>query len=250
MNIPKIKFRKMSLKENIDLVKWAYFEDSGSLDVHTYTIQYFPELADISNELPKENIYKIIEEVVTKKYEKYNKRMLEEAERYNNLWKNNNDIYFSKLSEFLEVEWPDDKKTIDAAVGVVPVFPRYLDEFSFSVGTGLQDWKLIETCAHETLHFLWFEKWKKISPETPRREYDSPYIVWEYSEMVTDPILNNKPFSEIFDFKERGYDSFYEIEDNGELLMDKLRKIYAENISINEKIDIGFNLIKNNKEKH
>ena len=103
--------------------------------------------------------------------------------------------------------------------------------------------QLIETCAHETLHFLWFEKWKTIYPETPRAEFESPYIVWQYSEMVTDPILNNKPFSTIFDFQEKGYASFYEMYDGKTLIMDKLRKIYSENTTIEEKIKNGFNYV-------
>ena len=98
----------------------------------------------------------------------------------------------------MNIKWPNNLKEISATVGLIPVFPRYLDNFSFSIGTGVDDSKLLEVCAHETLHFLWFEKWKQIHPETPRREYDSPYLVWQYSEMVTDPILNNKPFSTIF----------------------------------------------------
>ena len=126
-----------------------------------------------------------------------------------------------------------------------------LDNFSFSIGTGVDNSKLLEVCAHETLHFLWFEKWKQIHPETPRCEYDSPYLVWQYSEMVTDPILNNKPFSTMFEFNERGYDSFYELEDDSSKVMDKLRNIYSKDISIEEKMNDGFNYINRvlNKDK-
>lgn len=127
---------------------------------------------------------------------------------------------------------------------MIPVFPRYLDNFSFSVSTGVEDWKLIEVCAHETLHFLWFEKWKQLYPEIPRREYDTPYLSWKYSEMVTDPILNNKPFSTMFNFIEHGYDSFYEIYDNNELVMDNLRKIFSEEIPVEGKIEKGFSYVK------
>lgn len=77
-------------------------------------------------------------------------------------------------------------------------------------------------------------------PETPRRHFDSPYLEWKYSEMVTDPILNNKPFNALFDFKEKGYDGFYELYDNDELVMDKLRKIYSTDDSIEDKIESGF----------
>jgi hypothetical protein len=58
--------------------------------------------------------------------------------------------------------------------------------------------------------------------------------------MVTDPILNNPPFDTMFEFKEIGYNSFYEMEYKGEKVMDVLRNIYAEEIPIEEKIDKGY----------
>lgn len=245
MKIPKIEFKPMSLEENIEIVKWAYYEDDGVLSVYDYTVEYFPELANIDRTLPKNEVYKIIEEVVRKNYSTYQSKIVLEVNRYNNLWKKYNNTYFLALSNYLEVEWPLNLEIIEASVGLIPVFPRCLDNFSFSIAIEVEDWKLIETCAHETLHFLWFEKWKKIHPETPKMEYDSPYIVWQYSEMVTDPILNNTPFVAMFSFAEKGYDSFYKMYDNDVLVMDNLRKIYSENISITEKIDKGFEYIKN-----
>lgn len=72
--------------------------------------------------------------------------------------------------------------------------------------------------------------------------------------MVTDPILNNKPFSDLFStiFTEKGYASFYKLYDGRGLVMDKLRQIYSEKIPIEEKINKGFtyiqNVLTNNKE--
>lgn len=242
--LPKIVFRKMTLEENINIIKWAYFEGNGLLSVYDYTIKYFPELENIDKTLKREEVYKIIEEVVEKDYLKYENRIESEVVRYNELWKKYNDIYFTSLSKYLGVNWIYDKSIIDASVGLIPVFPRYLDTCSFSISTGVKDWQLIQVSAHETLHFWWFIKWMQLHPEIKRREYDSPYLSWQYSEMVTDPILNNLPFTKIFDFIERGYDSFYEMYDNDELVMDKLRNIYGENISIEEKINKGFEYLK------
>lgn len=239
-NVPKIVFKEMSLDENIEIIKWAYFENNGLLTVHDYTIQYFPELANLKEDLKKDEIFKIIEEVVKKDYLKYKERIKEETKRYNQLWEKYNDIYFSELSKYLDINWPNNLEIIEATVGLIPTFPRYLDSFSFSISTGLDESKLIEVSAHETLHFLWFLKWRELYPETPRREYDSPYLTWQYSEMVTDPILNNYPFNNIFDFTEKGYDVFYELYDEDKLVMDNLRAIYNKNISINEKITKGF----------
>lgn len=46
-------------------------------------------------------------------------------------------------------------------------------------------------------------------------------------------------------FVERGYDSFYELYDNENLVMDNLRNIYSENISIEDKMNKGFEYINN-----
>ena len=55
----------------------------------------------------------------------------------------------------------------------------------------------------------------------------------------------------MFEFDERGYDSFYELEDDSSKVMDKLRNIYSKNISIEEKMNDGFNYINRvlNKDK-
>ena len=42
--------------------------------------------------------------------------------------------------------------------------------------------------------------------------------------------------STMFDFIERGYDSFYELEEGPVKVMDKLRSIYSKDIPIEEKI--------------
>ena len=243
MTLPKIEFKIMTLKDNIDLIKWAYFVKDETLSLHDCVINYFKELDNIDLNLSNEEIKEIIEKVVTDKYKKNENILKSEVNRYNDLWKKYNDKYFETLSSYLNIEWPKNISIINATVGLIPVFPRYLDDFSFSIGTGVDDLKLLEVCAHETLHFLWFEKWKKLHPEIPRREYDSPYLVWQYSEMVTDPILNNKPFSDMFEFTEHGYDSFYELKDGNEKVMDKLRKIYSTGKSTEEKIENGFKYI-------
>ena len=180
-------------------------------------------------------------------YNTYIDKIKNETKRYEKIWNKYNEKYFQTLANYLNINWP--KKEITAKVGLIPVFPRYLDTFSFSVSTNLTDEKITEVIAHETLHFLWFEKWHELHPETPRREYDSPYLVWQYSEMVTAPILNNSPFKEMFNFVEKGYDTFYQMKDKDKLVMDNLREMYSESIEIEEKINKGYEYIKKNVNK-
>ena len=125
---------------------------------------------------------------------------------------------------------------------MIAVFPRYLDELSFSVGINLDEDFIIETVAHEVLHFFWFKKFKELFPDIPRREYDSPYLSWIYSEIVVDPILNSPEIKDILGVNSKAYDSFYEL-DNGKVI-NTLREIYQEDISIEEKIKEGYSYLK------
>ena len=242
-DVPTIKFRPMNIEENVSIVKDFFFLENDSIDLYNFVIKLFPQLKNIDNKLSKKEKEKIIETIVKDEYKSEKNNILNSVKNYNKLWKDYNDKYFTLLCDYFGVDFPDNLDVIDVSVGIIPVFPRYLDSYSFSIGIGISDEKLIETCAHETLHFIWFRKWMDLFPKTLRCEMDSPYLVWKYSEMVTDPILNNKPF-DVFNFKERGYDSFYELTDGKEKVMDKLRGIYSRNISLEDKIKDGFDYIK------
>ena len=43
MTLPKIEFKIMTLKDNIDLIKWAYFVKDETLSLHDCVINYFKE---------------------------------------------------------------------------------------------------------------------------------------------------------------------------------------------------------------
>ena len=239
--IPKVIFKEMSRKENIEVIKWAYFENNGPLDVNYYTLKCFPELKEINKNASKEEIYQRIEEVVTKTYKESNLKIKEEIKRYDTIWSIINNNYMISLSKYLNVGYLD-KKEIVAKVGLLPVFPRYLDELSFSVGINLDEDFIIETVAHEVLHFFWFKKFRELYPDIPRREYDSPYLAWIYSEIIVDPILNSPEIKDIIGVNSRAYDSFYELEEGK--VINTLREIYKEDINIEEKIEKGYSYLK------
>lgn len=243
MDLIKIVFRKMTLEENIDFVKECFYENGDSLSLHKCTLEAFPELEKFNLNSNKEEVYKEIEKVVEERYLRLKDVIDTKVNEFSKIWNDYNDKYFKMLTSFFKIDFPKEIKIIDASVGILPVCPRYLDTFSFSVSIGIPNDNIIDLCAHETLHFLWFEKWKELYPNTPKEEFDSPYLCWQYSEMVTDPILNNEPFLSEFNLNEIGYNSFYELYDDDDLVMDILRNIYSQEIPIEEKIKKGYEYI-------
>ncbi len=237
----RIVFKKLPLEENINIVKWTLFDDNEISNFRRFAIELFPELENV-----KENETFKIEEIVTKKYNESISIMESEIERYTNLWNKYNNIYFKELSDYLNVNVSFNE--VIAYIGFIPVFPRNIDDHTFDLGINLTDEKVIEVCAHETLHFYWFKKWLELYPNTKREELDFPYKVWQYSEMVTDPVLNSEPFNNMFPFTERAYDSFYELKDGNLKVMDKLKSIFNENIKIEDKIKKGYTYISESKD--
>lgn len=233
--MPRVIFKKMTLEDNINNIKWMYFSDDN-LNFYNAVINYFPDLKDVDISMSKEKINIKIEELIKECYEYSENKLDEEVKRYNEVWNEYNDNYFKVLIEYLNIDWPKDKAEIVANVGLIPIFPRYLDAFSFDLSFGLEKEKIIEVTAHETLHFLWFEKWKQLFPDFKIEEFEHPNIIWEYSEMVTDPILNSKEINNILKIEEKAYDYFYEIKG----LMYELKCLYQSDISVEEKITKGF----------
>lgn len=244
MHIPKVVFEPVSLENNIDIVKWAFFQEDGDLDIHTCTLNCFPELNSIDMSLSHDEISNKIEDIVTDNYNKNISIINDYVSKYNKIWSKYNDYYFEVLSKYLNIEFPDSVRIINGFVGIMPVCPRYLDTFDFCISVNTSIDNVMRITSHECCHFLWFVKWEKLYPECPRSHYDNPYIEWKYSEMVVDPILNSDEINEVIGVKEKAYDSFYSIKDkDNKYLMDILKKIYSKSMSIEDKIKEGFEYV-------
>lgn len=246
---PKIIFKPITLEENIQIIQNFYFEEDEKSDFHNLLYEYFPELQDIHKNISKEEISTKIRDIITNYYTSNSQNIKEACKKYSNIWSKYNNIYFQKLSNYLNIKWPENINEIICYIGMLPIFPRNLENYSFCINPHLNEEKLTEVCAHETLHFLWFLKWQTLYPEIPRTEYESPYLVWQYSEMVTDPILNNQELQSIFNFTEKAYPEFYKLQKNGKFVMEELTKIFSANTNIEDKIKTGYEYLKNLKFK-
>lgn len=58
--------------------------------------------------------------------------------------------------------------------------------------------KMKAVSLHEILHFIYFEKWKQIFPQTNEKEFECPGLVWELSEMVPPIVLSDERMQKIF----------------------------------------------------
>ncbi|HRY62452.1 MAG TPA: hypothetical protein P5056_01640 [Candidatus Paceibacterota bacterium] len=151
-------------------------------------------------------------------------------------WKKIENDFFTALSDLFETSWPIDKQ-ITGSVTMMPIFPRFLNTYSFYIGYGSLP-RNIETAAHEIVHFLWFKKWKEIFPEISRNQYESPNLAWRLSEIIDPIILQCDPkIKELINPKGWGYSSFDEIHIDGVKMTDYFKKIYLDSVASGDSFD-------------
>ena len=250
LSTPKVHFSLMTQERCLFRGKVFYFFNMDkSFDYRKATLQTYPALKH--KKFTSLRVFKkFLKNLIKKLYQDRSQFWNRIVQEYQKMRDQYNDQYFKTLSDFLHIDFPQEHRIIQVEVGKISCSPRMLDSFSFCMC--IRDPKMIknrkeiicEVVAHECLHFLRFEKWKQLHPETPREEYDSPYLVWQYSEMVVDPVFQAINVYDLFQCNEEvkkhfrsSYDSFYEMKDGEEYVMDHLIGIFQENSTIEEKIE-------------
>ncbi|MDD5165125.1 MAG: hypothetical protein PHG25_01125 [Candidatus Pacebacteria bacterium] len=154
--------------------------------------------------------------------------------------------FLKNIAEHFQTDWPRDKEAIAGYISILPVYPRFLDTYSFCVG--YKDTSAaIETVAHEILHFLWFKKWSEVFPEASSKEFESPHLVWRLSEIMDPIILQCHPMiRELIKPKKWGYSSFASIKIGGVSMTDHFKKLYLDSVGAGDSFE-GF-LVKALKE--
>jgi hypothetical protein len=126
-------------------------------------------------------------------------------------WSKISDRFLRALSDHFETDWSTDRPLINCYMSILPVFPRFLDKYSFCI-SWRRPREMREVIAHEILHFLWFKKWKEVFPESNRSEFESSHLVWRLSEIMDPIILQCYPeIKELIKPMKWGYQSFSNI---------------------------------------
>lgn len=169
--------------------------------------------------------------IYASKFIKRHKKELEQlVARYQKEWDTINDSYLKIISNHLETDYPKNKKIITAYVSIVPIFPRFLDEWAFNVSSKNTK-SMIPISMHEILHFLYFKKWMEVFPKTKLRELDAPYLVWRLSEIL-DPIIldNNSDIQRLLKQKHNHYPEFRNVKIGKKTIVKHFEDLYKRHL--------------------
>ena len=82
--------------------------------------------------------------------------------------------------------------TLTWDVGVVPMYPRFLDEKIFQTYYLQYPFQAIPTALHEITHFIYFKKWAELFPSDTKEMFEYPDLVWHLSELMAEAINSDE----------------------------------------------------------
>ncbi len=152
--------------------------------------------------------------------------LIKKKENFQKEWKVINDKIMLTLAELVEYKWPKKDKFILARLSLNPICPRYLQQRTFDVFYRWETRRMKAMAIHEIFHFIYFEKWKSVFPETLPKEFESPHLIWHFSEMVIGVVLNDQRLQNIFEYPFHSYREYRQMTINGAPLLSYLKNFY------------------------
>jgi hypothetical protein len=244
---PKVKFEVASVR-HIMLPINDFLNPEEGWDWSRHILDNYPELDKLLKNVKGRSQRGKIAEDFFEKFVRANKNLLEKkASRFQQEWNKINNRYMVALSEVLEIRWKKTDKEIRAFVSPNPICPRYIKKRIFDVYyLSSKEW-MKSVAAHEILHFLYFEKWKKIFPKTPERHFDAPHLEWQLSEMVPLSILSDKRLQKILPHKPKVYTEYQALKIKGKPLLDHIAEFYEQSEDFEDFLRKSWNFVKENK---
>lgn len=247
--MPKVKFIDIPLSKEIDWIHGFLFQNKWGWG--KYIIRKHPEIKKVFSFKTEAEQVKFLRNYIIQ-FKKDNQKLIEKNQiEYQKVWKKIEKEFFITLSEIIQIDWPKNRKTIKALVSLNPICPRFLNDWSFSI---FYNYKKIshamEVIMHESCHFLYFEKWKKLYPKMDSKKSESPYLEWHLSEILSPIILNDPKIQKLLKRKADFYIEHKRIKIGNKTVPKYFNDLYKK-INIDKNFDEflkkSYKTIKNNR---
>ncbi len=170
-----------------------------------------------------------VEEYVEKEYAQNIDVISKSRDELAESWNDINDKVLERLSEIMQIEWP--QRNAKGIMTVNVICPRDIHNWTFYISYFLDISSRKSIVLHELTHFLFFEKWKQVFPECNEREFDAPYLPWELSEILVEPIDLDEELVKLVPpgHKTKAYKRYYTLKTaGGETVIEHFSKIYND----------------------
>lgn len=235
--MPKVKFKLPTIKREAEILTSFCKPRKTGWDKSGTVYRNHPELGEILEDKKSDEYYKYVHKYSNGFIKKNKKKLDKLVIKYQKEWDKINDKYLETLSEHFETNYPADRKIITAYISIVPIFPRFLDSWSFNVTSKNPDF-MIPIAMHEIVHFLYFKKWMEVFPKTKRQELENPYLIWRLSEILAPIILNhNKDIQKILKYKHSHYSVFQKVKIGKKTMIKYFEDLYKKHLKSGESFE-------------
>jgi len=227
MKVPRLEFSVAPLNKIFPLIHHFLNPAKGDWDWSNAIYKNYPELKGrLQNVKDKKKRKEIEYRFFTEVFKKERIELEKRAKIFQREWNKINDDIMLVLSKVVEQEWPKKDKKIFARISLNPICPRYIKQRTFDLFYKQKPKYMKSVAIHEILHFIYFEKWKKVFPKTQEKEFDAPHLVWQLSEMVPGIILNDKRVQNVFKYQFDSYKEYENFKLNRKPLLSYLQDFY------------------------
>ncbi len=240
----------MPLSKEVDWIHGFLFQNKWGWG--KYIIKKHPKIKKVFSFKTETGQVKFLEDYIVK-FKKENQKLIEKNKtKYQTEWQKIEKDFFIILSEIIQTDWPKNRKIIKAMVSVNPICPRFLNDWSFFI---FYNYKKIshamEVIMHESCHFLYFEKWKKLYPKMDSKKFESPHLEWHLSEILAPIILNDPRIQKLLKRKADFYEEHEKLKIGDRTVPKYFNDLYKKNSldkNFDELLKGSYKVIKKNKE--
>lgn len=226
--LPKVKFEFIDFKTEEDwLFLFCKSPKAGWGWGEKYIFQAHPLLKEqLKDAKSGKKRFEIIKKYIKYFWKENRGKLNIRKDLYQKEWDKISSKYMKALTEVIEIDWPKDRKTIRALVSINPTNPPFIEDFSFSIFYLYETKVMKEIVAHEILHLLYFEKWKKVfsNENIP----DWPSLERHLSEILAPVILKDKIIQKVIKFKPEAYPEHKKVKIGEMNLIQHFEKLYED----------------------
>lgn len=142
-------------------------------------------------------------------------------------WNGIEENILKEFSNILEKEWK--LETVPGGISLIPFSTRDLKKRRFDVYYKKDIQSILKTTTHDLFHFIFFDKWIDIFPNTTRDEMDYHNPVWALSEIVLPTMLDNTKIKNILGIEFNNYPMFVKEMFEGENVVLHIQNSYRHN---------------------
>ncbi len=242
--IPKVQFRVAGLDEFFPYIHQIVTNTTP----YGFGRNLYREYPDLKGRL---DAHESIDDKVGAAHDFFYRKFVEEKPRmdlavgrFQVIWDAINDSIMRALADVLQIDWADKDRLITASLTLNVMCPRFLDRREFHVFYRGTAERTIDTCVHELLHFIYFEKWKEVFPSWNESEFQSPHLIWKLSEMMPGIVLNDPRIQSILHQKFTMYKIFEDTLIEGHPLRAHLQSLYDNRTDFTDFLRRAFEFVK------